>query len=215
VNEVATDQQSQSPTTTTQTTTTKALECIQAEAEEAWVFVLEAESTEEKKGDDHHDLATLTADLCPLESVDQDNMLMIDSGAVINCAPRAVAERAEAEVHKSHNLRITGAGGESIPHHGTADIYFDSGDHRSTTLIKARMEIAGVKKGIISVSQLLQKGYKVSFERSHCKITNAQGFQIPIMELNGQYWIRARPRSPPQTTTTRTTTTTQLMPVAA
>ena len=76
------------------------------------------------------------------------------------------------------------------------------------------MEIAGVKKGIISVSQLLQKGYKVSFERNHCKIINAQGLQIPVMELNGQYWIRARPRSPPQATTTRTTTT-QLMPVAA
>ena len=58
--------------------------------------------------------------------------------------------------------------------------------HTGLKLISNVLYVPEINQNLLSVGQLLEKGYKVLFEDNHCMIADAQGREVFIAQMKGK-----------------------------
>ena len=58
--------------------------------------------------------------------------------------------------------------------------------HTGLKLISNVLYVPEINQNLLSVGQPLEKGYEVLFEDNHCMIVDAQGKEVPIVQMKGK-----------------------------
>ncbi|KAJ9678650.1 hypothetical protein PVL29_020738 [Vitis rotundifolia] len=61
--------------------------------------------------------------------------------------------------------------------------------HTGLKLISNVLYVPEINQNLLSVGQLLEKGYKVLFEDNHCMIADAQGREVFIVQMKGKCFV--------------------------
>ena len=88
-----------------------------------------------------------------------------------------------------NRLCIKAAGGHRLPHHGWQTVPFKT---ESGVTINCRFEVSDIGKGILSVSQLVDKGYKVIFagdDDGGSRIVKQDGQTLQLRRERGVYML--------------------------
>ena len=123
--------------------------------------------------------------------------VLIDSGAAIHCCPRDFAENLSRAVTSLRHYDIRSAGGGVLGHHGSREISFKALDSIENTWhsLRATFEVSGVKRPILSVSRLREKGFTVVFGKQ-AYIENRQQQRLGLIEMKGFFFLKVQPQWP-------------------
>ena len=125
------------------------MQMLSAEERRQWIFALNSWNNDEK-----------------------DMLILVDSGSMIHCCPPDFFPK--ASVTKSYELDIRAASGERLEHLGRKTVSLKSMRNEFLTIT---FEVGRVTRPILSVHQLLTKGYQVTFgeesyiSKSDCYLT--------------------------------------------
>ena len=61
--------------------------------------------------------------------------------------------------------------------------------HTGLKLISNVLYVPEINQNLLSVGQPLEKGYEVLFEDNHCMIVDAQGKEVPIVQMKGKSFV--------------------------
>ena len=113
--------------------------------------------------------------------------MTIDSGAAATVVPRGAFDTQLVQTARTRSEVFATASGQRMPNYGEQRI---RGVSTSGTLLNITAQVTDVKKPLISVQEMVNKGNQVIFKTDGPIIRNCKsGLEIPMVERGGQYLI--------------------------
>ena len=93
-------------------------------------------------------------------------------------------QRLFKELNKTITSKVRIGNGAYLAVKGKGTVAIEG--HTGLKLIFNVLYVPEINQNLLSVGQLLEKGYKVLFEDNHCMIANAQGREVFIVQMKGK-----------------------------
>ena len=148
--------------------------------------------------------------VCPLDvaGLDQANKagcvtIGVDSCAAVSVLPTRMCEDYPLKIDAQAGTRYMAANGAAIVDHGGRTLYGSFDDSKgASSAAGANFRVADVSRPLMAVSDMLDKGCKVIFERDQnganiSRVIAKNGSHIPMYERKKTFEIHMRLQSPP------------------
>ena len=120
----------------------------------------------------------------------ENNALLVDSGCEAHMIDKDLVLKTGSQINTpASKLCIKAAGGHRLPHHGWQTVPFKT---ESGVTINCRFEVSDIGRGILSVSQLVDKGYEVIFASDKdggSRIVSQDGQTLQLRRQGGVYML--------------------------
>ena len=116
-------------------------------------------------------------------------LILVDSACEVHLADRRIVQKNGNSIGKPPvQLDIRAAGGHGLQHHGSTELQFACKDGR---VLRGEFAVSDIGKTILSVAQLVDKGYTVEFGQYSSQVRSPCGDEMPLTRSGGMFHLPA------------------------